>query len=150
MQYTKEIMKINKAQSLVLWIDGNKTDNCDDAMKFVVCSHYDPSRPIGQQWDWGHYFNDIIHAMDYVHKLIKGISYTELCEYAESGVSYLDDNEMLEDFLEDRDINMSDEAKKFFCIEEADDEEEQDYYDSPETQYGWYQQDIIDTYRRER
>ena len=26
----------------------------------------------------------------------------------------------------------------------------EDYYDNPETQYGWYQQDLIDMYRREK
>ena len=26
----------------------------------------------------------------------------------------------------------------------------EEYYNDPEVQFGWYQQDIIDTYRRER
>ena len=39
------------------------------------------------------------------------------------------------------------------CERIAAEEAEQmmeDYYDDPVVQYGWYQQDIIDTYRMER
>ena len=36
-----------------------------------------------------------------------------------------------------------------YAAEEAE-QKMQDYYDDPVVQYGWYQQDIIDMYRRER
>lgn len=33
--------------------------------QFVVCRCYEPSRPYGNQWCWGHYFFSIDDAVDY-------------------------------------------------------------------------------------
>lgn len=64
MQFTRELMKIDDQRSLVLWVDGNGNNSKDDVNKFVVCSYYDPAKPIGQQWCWGHYFDSLIEAME--------------------------------------------------------------------------------------
>lgn len=37
-------------------------------------------------------------------------------EIAEQAISYLQDNDLLEDFLEDRDVELSDEECKYFEI----------------------------------
>lgn len=123
MQFTRELMKIDDQRSLILWVDGNDNDNKDDVNKFVVCSYYDPAKPIGQQWCWGHYFNSLYHAMDYVHELRKGISYMQLCEIAETAVSWIDDNGYMEDYQEDRDIQFTDKADEYFGVGYTDDEE---------------------------
>lgn len=56
---TMELAKVND-KSLVLWEkpSGNK--------EYVVCSHYDSTKPVGNQWCWGHYFSDIFSATDYM------------------------------------------------------------------------------------
>lgn len=64
--FTIELAKVDDTRSLVVWVK-------DQRRKFVVCSYYDESRPIGIQWDWGHYFDDIFDAIDYIRKYdIKG------------------------------------------------------------------------------
>ena len=45
-------------------------------------------------------------------------------ELLEKAISYLIDNDLLEDFCEDRDIEFSDEENEYFGIEESDDSEE--------------------------
>lgn len=57
-EFTVELMKIDERRSLVLWCYG-------DHKKFVVCSYYDPTKEVGTQWYWGHYFFDLKDAMEY-------------------------------------------------------------------------------------
>ena len=71
-----------------------------------------------------------------------------LREIAEQAISYLKDNDLLEDFMEDRDIEFDDEEKEYFCCGGNFDMEE--YESRPEVNDGWHQQDVIDMYRRER
>lgn len=59
MEYTVELAKFDLQHSLVLWV--SKTG----IKQFVVCSYYDPEKPVGQQWSWGHYFWDLLDAVDY-------------------------------------------------------------------------------------
>ena len=47
-------------------------------------------------------------------------------ELLEQVMSYLIDNDLLEDFCEDRNIEFSDEEKEYFEIEESDGDEEWD------------------------
>ena len=50
------------------------------------------------------------------------MDYQRKMELLEQVVSYLIDNDLLEDFCEDRNIEFSDEEKEYFEIEESDDE----------------------------
>lgn len=63
MEYTVELKKIDDRRSLVLWVtpEGHK--------KFVVCSFYDQEEPVGSQWCWGHYFEDIMDAVAYAKEV---------------------------------------------------------------------------------
>ena len=63
-EFTIELAKVDENRSLVVWVK-------DQGRKFVVCSYYDKSRPIGIKWDWGHYFDDIFDAVDYIRKVQK-------------------------------------------------------------------------------
>ena len=58
--YTVELKKVDDRRSLVLWVkpSGKK--------QFVVCSFYHPWQPVGQQWDWGHYFESLDAALEYI------------------------------------------------------------------------------------
>lgn len=44
-------------------------------------------------------------------------------ELMEKAISYLYDNGLLEDFLEDRDIELDEEEKEYFGIEEYEEED---------------------------
>lgn len=61
-EYTVSLATLSNDKSLVLWVkeSGNK--------EFVVCTDYDPEKPVGSQWIWGHYFWDIFSAVDYISK----------------------------------------------------------------------------------
>lgn len=58
---TIELAKVND-KSLVLW------EKPSGNTEFVVCTAYDSTKPVGDQWYWGHYFNDIFDAVDYMSK----------------------------------------------------------------------------------
>lgn len=61
-EFTFELAKHNNGQhSLVLWATPT-------SKQFVVCSYYDPSKKIGSQWTWGHYFNDITNAVEFFNE----------------------------------------------------------------------------------
>lgn len=62
-EYTTELMKINADQSLVLWTKPSGTK------QFVVCTDYNEEKPVGSQWCWGHYFFDIVSAVEYAKTL---------------------------------------------------------------------------------
>lgn len=51
------------------------------------------------------------------------ITNAEFREIAENAISYLYDNDLLEDFLEDRGIELDKDKREYFGIEEDDDEE---------------------------
>ena len=63
MEQMIELMRINNDRSLVLWVtpEGHK--------RFVVCSFYDETLPMGQRWQWGHYFEDLISAVEYAREV---------------------------------------------------------------------------------
>ena len=48
-------------------------------------------------------------------------------ELASTALSYLDDNGLLLDYLDDRYIELSDEERDFFCLETEDEEMEEEY-----------------------
>ena len=50
------------------------------------------------------------------------ISDERMRELAETAISYLNDEDMINDYLEDCGIELSDEEKSYFCIYEEDDE----------------------------
>ena len=61
--FTMELAKIDDSRSLILWqkTSGNK--------EFVICTDYDPTKPIGSQWIWGHYFQNIVSAIRYAYNI---------------------------------------------------------------------------------
>lgn len=61
-EFTIELAKINRDQSLVMWTKGNRKE-------FVVCTDYDAEKEVGSQWIWGHYFWDIVSAVEYAKTL---------------------------------------------------------------------------------
>lgn len=65
---TLELIKINSQRSLVLWIKSN------GRKEYVVCSYYDPTKEIGSQWYWGHYFFNLFDAVEYAKEIKEGVA----------------------------------------------------------------------------
>lgn len=53
--------KLDDRRSALVVKDGQTT-------KYVVCSYYDPTKPEGSQWCWGHYFFEFAPFVEYVAK----------------------------------------------------------------------------------
>ena len=66
MRKSREIGKLNRVQSLVEILDEN-----DKPVDWVVCSNYEATEPFGRQWDWGHYFQSLIKACNYIAEYVK-------------------------------------------------------------------------------
>lgn len=58
MRRSVELMKFEDGRSLVLL-------EINEDQEFVVCSNYDKTKEVGNQWDWGHYFYDLEEAIKY-------------------------------------------------------------------------------------
>ena len=127
MQFTRELMKIDDVRSLVLWVDGNENDNKDDRNKYVICSYYEPTLPFGQQWCWGHYFDDLASAYEYAKetKHYGRPNEHRIREIAETAISWMHDNDCLDMYLEDRDIDLTQDEREYFVIDEDDEEEDE-------------------------
>lgn len=63
---------------------------------------------------------------DYIWKQFltpaEAIPDTRMRELAETAISYINDNDMISDFCEDRGIEFTDEEKSYFCIYDEEDE----------------------------
>lgn len=64
-EYTIELKKVDDRRSIVLWMVENAEGKVIKK-EYVVCSYYDPTKEVGSQWYWGHYFHDLFNAVDYV------------------------------------------------------------------------------------
>lgn len=87
-------------------------------IEYLTCRNYDPSLPEGQQWDGGRYCNNVEDFARIIFYEKYGFSFDHLMEIATQALSYLNDNEMLEEFLEDRDLELEYEERDFFFPEE--------------------------------
>ena len=50
MDNTKEILKYNDRSVVEISTDGR-------VIKYATVTNYDPQKPVGTQWDWGHYYD---------------------------------------------------------------------------------------------
>ena len=55
-KYTKELAKRGDV-SLVMYVSGER-------IEYVVCRYYDSTKPVGNQWYSGSYFEDILDATE--------------------------------------------------------------------------------------
>jgi hypothetical protein len=71
---TIELMK-KGSRSVVLWQTGERR-------QFVTCTDFDPTKPEGSQWIWGHYFQSLVSAVD---DIMDKAHYFEVVEVDPSG-----------------------------------------------------------------
>lgn len=105
--------KVNKRDVLIIQ-DGKTT-------KYITCNDYTPTDPEGQQWRCGEYRHDVISFAKLILEEIDGIYYDRFKEIAEKAMCYLNDNNLLDEFLEDQDIDLTYREEDYFF---PDDEEE--------------------------
>ena len=53
------------------------------------------------------------------------IDYWKMCEIAEKAISYLEDNDMLEDMLDDQGLELDEEEREYFGLTDDDYDEEE-------------------------
>lgn len=57
---------------------------------------------------------------------LQSIRELEIVEIAETAISFIYDEGMLEEYMSDRDIYLSDKQKEYFCVESEDEDEDED------------------------
>lgn len=137
-KYTKELARHNDI-SLVMYVS---EDDRGEHTQYVTCRWYDPTQPIGQQWDYGDYYNNIVDATE-AYKVRAGVESKNdkgriprqrLEELANRLKDVLVDifDFQKEDFSEGTyDLDMTEEEMNWFGIEEDEDEsdDEEDWFD---------------------
>lgn len=84
-------------------------------------------------WNHGAYFTNLLDAVNYLYGIEKPeIPIPRLEELASTALSYLDDTCQLEDYLEDRDIELEENEKEFFNVYPLEDDWDEDDWDLEE------------------
>lgn len=92
--------------------------------EFVVALDFDNSKPFGQMWAHGHYFNDdVISATDFFRGKTTGIYRHSVESICANALHYLHENDMLFDFAENYDIEFSQNELDYFGFADIDEEE---------------------------
>ena len=86
--------------------------------EYITCSDYDQTLPVGSQWNHGSYTYSLPGFMNLISMENTDVTYDRFKEIAESALSYLADNDLLDDFLEDRDIDLDDDEREYFFPED--------------------------------
>lgn len=107
---------------------GKTNDGCDilvcdnEIEPFRLVRDYDPNEKPGQQWSHTVLACDDINFLaEVILNRKESVSYWKLKEIAEKAISYIYDNDLLDEFLEDRDIDFDEEEMEYFGIEEEED-----------------------------
>ena len=106
---------------LVFWPENTYTP-------FVAAWGYNPET---ETWRQGHYFCTIDGAVDYIRdkretRLPSWKTYDRMAEIASTAISYLYDNGLLLDYLDDRYIELTTEEREFFLDEDEDEDDDDD------------------------
>jgi hypothetical protein len=116
---TTEILRnITKNKSLVVRIREDGTP-----INYVVCSYYNHKAKENQQWDHGHYFDNLDSALNYWHeKVMNEPNYYRLSELATLFKDGLmeDDEQSAMGYFEDT-CEMTESEMKWFGIIESED-----------------------------
>lgn len=89
-------------------------------IKYLTCRNYDPTEPEGRQWEHGEYCHNIVSFAKLILAENETIDYDRMDEITCQAMSYLKDNDLLEDFLYDRDIDLDEDEMEYFFPEEGD------------------------------
>jgi hypothetical protein len=92
--------------------------------QFVICKHYNPDEPYGNQWSWGHYFETLEKALDYWNEnILNRPCYDRLSELATLFKDGLVEDGMVEalEFF-DESCEMTNDEKDYFGIMKWDEQ----------------------------
>ena len=128
-KYTKELAKHGDI-SLVMYVS---EDDKGEHTQYVTCLWYDPTKPVGQQWDAGDYSRSLENAMESFRYRTGRMTYARLEEIATRFKDVLVDEFAFtrNDFAEDgdgsyRDLDLNEKELNDFEIPEDKDEEDVD------------------------
>lgn len=99
---------------------------CDNQIEpFRLVRGYDPNEKPGQQWSHTVLACDDINFLaEVILNRKEKISYWKLKEIAEKAISYLFDQDMLENMLDDQDTELDEDEREYFGVKVYGDEEE--------------------------
>lgn len=112
MNIIADLGKVTKNKNLIVIEKANH-------LEYVIARNYNADEG---SWASGEYYyslDGIAEAILYYKRLM---GYMRLQEIAEKAMSYMNENDLLEDFLEDTGIDLDEEEKEYFGIEENRDE----------------------------
>lgn len=138
---TKEIVRMGK-RSIVAWLDDGNWE------KYVTCTDYDPSKPVGCQWCWGHYYEGKQEEclrdamMDLLGIQRPPINPTRLMEIASKAIQYIAEEEDV-DFVESE-FELEPEEMKALGVERKYDVYEVDFTATIIVPHGKEIDDVLD------
>jgi len=113
MKIIADLGKVNEDKNLVVIEKAGRHE-------YVICRNYDPDEGC---WSSGEYIYSLTGMAEAILYYKKKIGYMRMANIAEIAISYLKDNDLLEDFMEDTDVNFDEDEMEYFEIEEDDEYE---------------------------
>jgi len=110
-----ELMKSPKNISLIVIM---KDDN--SIIEYVVARDYDKHKPFGEQWYSGNYLPTLPLALGIYNARNGYMTKSRLEEIASHALHYMNENDTLEDFLYNYDIDLEEEEIEYFGLNESE------------------------------
>lgn len=108
MKIIADLGKVNKDKNLVIIEKAGRHE-------YVICRNYDPDEGC---WSSGEYYYSLVGMAEAILGYTRTMSYMRLQEIAEKSISYMNENNLLEDFLEDTGVDLDEDEIEYFGIEE--------------------------------
>ena len=93
-------------------------------IEYVIARNYNPDAREGEQWDNGLYIYNLTSLSSTISNINHTVGVSRMEEIATEALDYIDSIGQLEDFLYDKDLDLSVEEKDYFGIETEDDQDE--------------------------
>ena len=111
MKIIADLGKLTKNKNLIVIEKANH-------LEYVIASNYNADEGCWSSGEYYYSLDGIAEAILYYKRLM---GYMRLQEIAEKAMSYLNENNLLEDFLEDTGVDLEEDEKEYFGV---NDEEE--------------------------
>lgn len=113
MNIIADLGKVTENKNLIVIEKANK-------LEYVIARNYNADEG---NWASGEYYYSLDGIAEAILYYKRPMGYMRLQEIAEKAMSYLNENNLLENFLEDTGIDINEDEAKYFGIEENEDED---------------------------
>lgn len=113
MKIIADLGKVNEDKNLVIIEKAGRHE-------YVICRNYDPDEGC---WSSGEYIYSLTRLAEAILYYKKKIGYMRMANIAEIAISYLKENDLLEDFLEDTGVDLDEDEIEYFGVNEGDEYE---------------------------